>query len=247
VPIALNLSLVWFFVLGGLGAFFPFYALYLRENAGLSGTQVGLVMATLPLVGVLTQGLWGQLADRTGSRAQVLALLALGAALGYGAIPHSSGFTGFLVLTAVLALFSTSLIPTCVAVSLALLRESGGHGFGRVRVWGTVGFGVTVGLLPFALDAFQRWRGLPVVDAGPSEAGLELIFFAAAALVFCSGLLALRLPRAGAVGVRAARGDWKRLLRHGPFVRLLLLMFATYLCMQGPMALFPILVRAQGG
>ena len=35
------ISLVWFFVLGGLGLFFPFYSLYLTENLGLSGTEVG--------------------------------------------------------------------------------------------------------------------------------------------------------------------------------------------------------------
>ena len=36
------ISLHWYFALGALGVFFPFYSLYLRENAGLSGTEVGL-------------------------------------------------------------------------------------------------------------------------------------------------------------------------------------------------------------
>ena len=45
----LALSLLWLFVLGGLGAFFPFFSLYLRENAGLSGMQVGAVMSIPPL------------------------------------------------------------------------------------------------------------------------------------------------------------------------------------------------------
>ena len=53
----LPVSLVWVFALGGLGLFFPYYSLYLRENAGLSGTQVGAVLAVLPLVGIVVQPL----------------------------------------------------------------------------------------------------------------------------------------------------------------------------------------------
>ncbi len=59
-PRNLSISLVWFFVLGGLGTFFPFYSLYLSKNLGLSGTEVGAVLAMLPLMGVMAQPLWGQ-------------------------------------------------------------------------------------------------------------------------------------------------------------------------------------------
>jgi MFS family permease len=58
-PIA-TLSIYWFLYFTGLGIFYPFYSLYLRDNAGLSGTQVGIVMATLPLVGMVAQPLWGR-------------------------------------------------------------------------------------------------------------------------------------------------------------------------------------------
>ena len=46
-----TMALVWFFCLAGLGTFFPFFSMYLHENAGLSGTQVGRILAILPLVG----------------------------------------------------------------------------------------------------------------------------------------------------------------------------------------------------
>ena len=45
------LSLLWFFFLGGVGTFFPFYSLYLDEDAGLERWQVGVVLAMLPLMG----------------------------------------------------------------------------------------------------------------------------------------------------------------------------------------------------
>ena len=60
-------------------------------------------------------------------------------------------------------------------------------------------------------------------------------------------VFAARLPEAGGGQSRAARGEWRGLLRNHAFIRLLGFIFLTYLFMQGPMLLFPILVRAQGG
>ena len=66
------LSLFWATVFGALGIFFPFYSLYLKENLGLSGQQVGLAMGVFHLVGLVGQPAWGYLADRTGARKTVL-------------------------------------------------------------------------------------------------------------------------------------------------------------------------------
>jgi len=74
-----------------------------------------------------------------------------------------------------------------------------------------------------------------------------VMFYAAGALLALAALASLALPRRGAVSLRAARGEWRSLLGSRPFVRLLVYAFLAYLSMQGPMVLFPILVRAQGG
>jgi PPP family 3-phenylpropionic acid transporter len=67
------------------------------------------------------------------------------------------------------------------------------------------------------------------------------------AIVAVSALFALALPRRGAVALRAPRGDWRRLASHGPYLRVLLFSLLAYLALQGPMALFPVYVRAHGG
>ena len=71
----ITIGLVWFFTMGGLGSFFPFFSMYLLENGQLSGSQIGMVLALLPTVGLASQPFWGQIADRTGSRTRVLAIL----------------------------------------------------------------------------------------------------------------------------------------------------------------------------
>jgi PPP family 3-phenylpropionic acid transporter len=246
-PRNLSISLVWFFVLGGIGTFFPFYSLYLRENVGLTGSQVGAVLAVLPLMGLLAQPLWGQIADVTGSRTRVLVALALCSGCGYAALSLGGGFGSMLLLTALVACFATPLIPTAVAVTLAVTRDHGQHAFGLSRVWGTVGFFIAVLAFPPLLDYIQTTSGVRAVAGGPSEPLLEWMFPLTGAVVAIGGFVALRLPRAGAVAMRAPRGDWRRLAEHGPYLRLLLFVLLAYLLLQGPMALFPVYVRAHGG
>jgi PPP family 3-phenylpropionic acid transporter len=246
-PSLLTISLVWLFALGGIGGFFPFYSLYLSENLGLSGTQVGLVLAVLPLMSILVQPVWGQLGDVTGSRQRVLVALAAGAGCGYAALWLGTGFGSILLLTALLATFSAPLIPTAVAVTLAITRDHGPHAFGLARVWGTVGFMIVVLAFPALLARLEAATGVAAQPDGPSEPLLGLMFPLTGAVVAVSALCALALPRTGAVALRAPRGDWRRLAEHAPYLRVLLFSLLAYLALQGPMALFPVYVRAHGG
>ena len=52
---SIPLTLYWFTYFGSLGIFYPYFTLYLRENAGLTGTQVGFVLAISPLIGMISQ------------------------------------------------------------------------------------------------------------------------------------------------------------------------------------------------
>ena len=194
---------IWFFCLAGLGVFFPYYGIYLHENVGLDPTQVGIVYAVLPMVGLLAQPFWGQVADRTGSRSRVVALLAAGTAIGYAALYFWKGFASLLFGTALLACFSGALIPACVAVTLALTRDSTRHAFGLTRAWGTFGFLVLVVLFPPVLHYWQSLRGLVAHEGGPSEPGLEIMFLGAGLMVLICALIARRLPQTDALALRA--------------------------------------------
>jgi MFS transporter, PPP family, 3-phenylpropionic acid transporter len=247
MPAPVVMSCVWFFCLGGLGIFFPFFSLYLGENAGLSGPQMGLVLSMLPLIGTLAQPFWGQLADRTGSRSRVLALLVFGAAAGYLSLGFAQGFPALLIATMLLALFSTAMIPTAMAVSFALAQGDRARELGRMRVWGTVGFLLLVVGFPPLLHQLQAARGLVREPGGPSEPGLGVMFPVTAAVLLVGALIALALPRGGEMALRAPKGDWRRLMLHRPFVRLLAFSLFAYACLQGPMSIFPIYVRSLGG
>src|SRR5690349_13387142 len=118
--------------MAALGTFFPLYSLYLTENLGLGGLQTGMVTAAIPLAGLVAQPLWGALADRSGSRVRLLALLTAATAGGYFNLSAQRDFQSVFAATLILATFSTSVMPMSVSVSLALLRERGRHAFGIV-------------------------------------------------------------------------------------------------------------------
>ena len=241
------LTLFWFVYMGSVGIVLPYYSLYLKENAGLSGTELGWVLATLPLVSIVVQPFWGHVADRTGARSRIVALLSIGSALGYVALAAAKGFWAILFGTAAVAFFGTAVLPITVSVSLAILRDSGPHAFGFVRVWGTAGYFVLIVSFPWILESYQAARGYLPAESGVSEPGLGIMFIVTAVLAAVAALVGLLLPREGVVAMRAARGDWRLLLGSNAYIRFLIFSFAAYLLSQGPMWLFPIFVRSRGG
>jgi MFS transporter, PPP family, 3-phenylpropionic acid transporter len=248
VPAPVILSLYWFFALVALGLFFPLFSLYLSENLGLSGSQTGMVTAAIPLAGLVAQPLWGALADRSGSRVRLLALVTAGAAVGYLHLAFERTFASVLLATLLLATFSTSVMPMSLSVSLALLRSRGRHAFGIVRSMGTLGYLVAIAGFPLLL----RLLGDRAPDVHPhgatiAEPHLGLMLIAASIAMALASMIALALPKGGAVSLRAEAGDWRGLARSGPYVRLLVVTFLTYAFLQGPLVMFPLFVRSLGG
>lgn len=234
---AARLGILWFVLMAAFGCYYPYYSLYLKQVLGLTATQVGTVIAVQPLAGIFAQPLWGHLADRTGSRRRALALAILGFALGACGIAQARTYGTVLLATAAFATCSTSLIAMTTAVSLAAL-PSGTHGFGRVRMFGTLGYLAAVIAFP--------WLAIHLAgSAGPER--LAYIFAVAAALAIPAVILVLRLPPVASLGLRAQPGDLRQLLRHPPVRRIVIFAFCSNLAMQGPINLFPVLLASRGG
>ena len=248
----------WFCSIGALGVFYPFFALFLRENVGLSSMQLGLVLGIMPLVGLVAQPAWGQVADRTGSRVRMLVVLGAGSALGYFALGRSAGLGSVVIANVLLASFLTALTPMSVAVTYGIVASggtapalrggaSGATRFGRVRMWGTLGYLLTVVTTPIAARLWREAHGVPVIAGGPSEPGLEVMFYLAALLSLAGAAFALGIRSDGAVAQRAARGDFRLLLANAAFVRVLVFTVGIQLFVSAPMLFFPLYVRARGG
>ena len=244
---SIPLTLFWFVYFGSLGIFYPYFSLYLRENAGLSGAQLGMVLAISPLIGMVAQPLWGQVADRTGARTRVLAFLTFGTGLGYLLLGLAGSFWAIVGAMVFLAFIGTAVFPMMISVSLAILRGAGPHAFGHVRVWGTVGYFVLILVFPWFLNHFEAPDVFTAESSRASQPGLGLMFPITAILVLIAAGTAIFLPKKGAVAVRAARGDWRELIHNRPFLRFLFFSLIAHFLMHGPMWLFPLFVRGRGG
>ncbi|MGR8918788.1 MAG: MFS transporter [Gammaproteobacteria bacterium] len=232
----------WFLYMAGLGVIFPYLSLYLRDSAGLGGSQLGLALAMHPLMGIVAAPFWGQWADRTGHRRGALFLLATGAAAGYLLVPHASSFPVLLLCLGFLSAFSAPAMAVASSLSFAVLGTGGAPRFGRVRVWGTVGYLVMILAFPALL---ARAGGDATVVGGTR--GLELIFPVAAVLCLAAAAVLVRVPRSRAIAVRARREDLRALLRQSSYLRLLLMAFCAFGLLSGPIVLFPVFVTDRGG
>ena len=76
---------------GSLGIFYPYFALYLREMPVLP-VQKWVDFGDLAVYRDAHSAVLGTLADRTGARSRMLALLTLGTALGYLGLGSAAGF-----------------------------------------------------------------------------------------------------------------------------------------------------------
>lgn len=238
----LSISTFWFLYMSGLGVIFPYLSLYFQENAGLTGSQLGLALAMHPLIGIVASPLWGQWADRTGKRRSATFVLASGAGLAYLLVPQASSFPTLLFCLALLSAFAAPAMPVATSLSFGVLGTGGAPRFGRVRVWGTVGYLVMI----LAFPAILTWLGGDASASGRAN-GLELIFPIAAVLSLGSALVLLGLPPSGAIAVRARRDDLGALLRQPAYVRLLALALIAFGLLSGPIALFPVFVAERGG
>jgi PPP family 3-phenylpropionic acid transporter len=142
---ARRFAVLYFLLDMSLGAHFPYLFLFL-ERRGLSDIQLGTLAAVPPVIHMFAPPLWGAIADRVQDRRSVLTLLLVFSAATFPLLALAQGFDQALIMMVVFSVFS--LPPMALADSMALqhLKGSGGE-YGRIRLWGSLGF--TVPLMAF--------------------------------------------------------------------------------------------------
>ena len=239
-----RLSAFWFVYMAGLGLVYPFQAVWYQESAGLTGWQLGLVLALRPIMGIAGQPFFGRVADRSGQRARTLAFVLTGAGIAYFALPWAPDIWALVAVAAVAAFFGTSVMPLGTSVSMAALGSEASQRFGSVRVWGTVGYAIVLFAFPRLLDVWREREG--VVEAS-GEPGLGAIFMGMAVFCLLAAAVVARVPITGQAASRSQRGDVALLLRHRPYRVLLVITFLGHGLLQGPIQFFPLLVAERGG
>ena len=154
---SLNFALFFFAYYGYVGVFSPYASLYFADR-GLSATQIGILMSLMQVMRIFGPNVWGWVADQSRRRVLVLRLTSVAAALTFCGMVVGQSFMFFFALMVTVNLFTSAQGPISEALMLSSMRGDLTH-YGRVRLWGSVGFIVLVTLSGYALD----WQGIELM------------------------------------------------------------------------------------
>lgn len=121
-------------------ALMPSLALLFTER-GFSGTQVGVLVALVPLTIALSGPSWGAVADRTGRGGELLGAGLLVAAVAGALLVNLTDFVAALATAVVFAVGLAPALPFADAAAL-IERDRRGATYGGLRAWGGVGWGL---------------------------------------------------------------------------------------------------------
>jgi PPP family 3-phenylpropionic acid transporter len=147
-----RLSIHYFFYFSVLGALLPYLGLYF-QSLSFSPIEIGQLMGVLLITKVVAPNVWGWLADRSGLSIKWVRLATgLAVVAGVGLLLFDSFF--WLLLTLLFfSFFWHASLPQFESYTFGCLADEK-HRYGRIRLWGSVGFIAAVVLIGWQIEHF---------------------------------------------------------------------------------------------
>lgn len=155
----------YFILFLSFGIIGPYRALYFTQK-GFSGTQIGVLIGIVPILSILFQPVWSALSDLFHTRRLLLVIGCLGVSASMIGIGLVDTFRANFLLFTLFSIFITPIGPIGTALVLDYLDEiEKPDSLSLIRVWGSIGFGLSSLLLgSFLLD--QRMELFPWLLVG---------------------------------------------------------------------------------
>jgi MFS transporter, PPP family, 3-phenylpropionic acid transporter len=137
---------IWFCYFAAIGAFNPYAPLWFQE-LGFSTLAIGAIASLQSWTRVIAPYAWGWFGDRGGQRARLVRWAALGSMLAAAGLLVARGYGAVVVCTVLLFVANGGVVPLSEATLARHLKTADGVDsarYGRVRVWGSLGFIVAV-------------------------------------------------------------------------------------------------------
>ncbi len=141
----------YFAFYAGIACWGPYIVLYYRQ-IGLTGAQIGILNAVTPLGMAFLSPLWGYLADTWSAHRLILRTALLATAVIVVLLAGASAFWQILLLITIMAIMGTTASPLLDSYGVTVSAEHGLN-FGKLRVWGSLGYTVVVWLIGYAMGA----------------------------------------------------------------------------------------------
>ncbi|MDT4817695.1 putative 3-phenylpropionic acid transporter [compost metagenome] len=148
-----RLSSFYLFYFSLLGATAPFLGLYFA-HLGFSAARIGELLAIPMLMRCVAPNLWGWLGDRSGRRLDIVRFGAFCTLVTFSLIFVSHSYAWLALIMALHAFFWHAVLPQFEVITLAHLKEQAAR-YSQVRLWGSIGFILTVIGLGALFEAFS--------------------------------------------------------------------------------------------
>lgn len=133
-----RLSGFYFCYFATLGAFLPFWSLYLKQ-VGFAATEIGELTALLVATKIIAPNYWGWLADKTGRNLSLIRITSLLSVLCFAGFLYRSDYLWFATVTVAFSFFWNATLPQFEAATLFHLQTEPQR-YSHVRLWGSIGF-----------------------------------------------------------------------------------------------------------
>jgi PPP family 3-phenylpropionic acid transporter len=148
-----RLSGFYFFHFAFIGAFSPYWGLYLK-SLSFNAFQIGVLMSLLHVTRIFAPTVWGLLADHTGKRMLIVQLAAITGLVSYCGVFFGESFFWMFIIMTLMSFFWSASLPLIEATTLSHLGESTAR-YGSIRSWGSLGFVCAVIGIGYLLDATE--------------------------------------------------------------------------------------------
>jgi len=197
----------YFVYFAGAASLSPFLALY-YQSRGLTGSQIGLLSAISPLVGLVAGPLWSGFADATRRHKAISICATLGAIAMSLLIGSATSLVWLIPAVIGFAFLSAPVMPLMDSSTMVLL-EGRRDQYGKIRLWGTVGWAVAA----------------PVVGWLIQLNSLQWSFYAYASLIAVALLISIPIPMGNARVIAPFRNGIRALLASPRWVFFLVMIF----------------------
>jgi MFS transporter, PPP family, 3-phenylpropionic acid transporter len=155
-----RLSNFYFCYFALVGALSPFFGLYLSD-IGLDAYSIGLANAVVIGTKILAPNVWGWLCDYTGQRLRIITLGSFVAVICFTGFFFWKSLLPILLITFLYSFFWNAILSQFDTITIQYLRDQS-HRYSHIRLWGSVGFIVSVTLLGLFFDYFSIQYLIPI-------------------------------------------------------------------------------------
>lgn len=137
-----RISAFYLFYFASLGAFVPYWSLYL-QSLQFDARAIGELMAIVMATKIIAPYIWGWIADHSGRGMQIIRLAGICSFVAFAGVLLNSAYWWLVIVMSLFSFFWNAQLPQFEVNTINHL-ENNSHLYSSIRLWGSLGFVLSV-------------------------------------------------------------------------------------------------------